>query len=177
MAVVVFLRGINVGGHRTFRPTMLAEQLRHLDAVSIGAAGTFVIRKPVSHTQLRVEIEQRLPFGAEIMICQGRDIARLRSRDFFARHPVRPDIVQFASILARRPRSAPRLPMQLPSSGRWVVRVLARDGRFVVGLYRRQMKAIGYLGRLDRVFGTPVATRHWKTIAAIADALGRGAAQ
>jgi uncharacterized protein (DUF1697 family) len=27
MAFVVFLRGVNVGGHRTFRPTMLAQQL------------------------------------------------------------------------------------------------------------------------------------------------------
>ena len=42
---VVLLRGVNVGGHRTFRPARLAEQLRHLGAVNIGAAGTFVIRK------------------------------------------------------------------------------------------------------------------------------------
>ena len=48
MALVVLLRGVNVGGHRTFRPTTLAEQLKHLDAVNIGAAGTFVIRRPVT---------------------------------------------------------------------------------------------------------------------------------
>src|SRR5882672_12797967 len=48
VALVVFLRGINVGGHRAFRPTLLAEQLRHLGAVSIGATGTLVIRKRVS---------------------------------------------------------------------------------------------------------------------------------
>ena len=47
MALVVFLRGVNVGGHRSFRPTTLAEQLKHLDAVNIGAAGTFVIRQPI----------------------------------------------------------------------------------------------------------------------------------
>lgn len=34
MALVVLLRGVNVGGHRTFRPTTLAEQLKHLDAVN-----------------------------------------------------------------------------------------------------------------------------------------------
>ena len=33
MALVVFLRGVNVGGHRTFRPTKLAAQLEHLDIV------------------------------------------------------------------------------------------------------------------------------------------------
>ena len=55
MALVVLLRGINVGGHRTFRPTALAEQLKHLGAVNIGAAGTFVIRRPVHAWQLRTQ--------------------------------------------------------------------------------------------------------------------------
>jgi len=29
------------------------------------------------------------------------------------------------------------------------------------------MKVIGYLGRLDGVFGVPATTRNWKTITAI----------
>ena len=44
MALVVFLKGVNVGGHKTFRPSVMARELQ-LDAVSIGAAGTFVIRE------------------------------------------------------------------------------------------------------------------------------------
>ena len=56
MALVVLLRGINVGGHRTFRPAALAEQLKHWAAVNIGAAGTFVIRRPVTRTKLRAEL-------------------------------------------------------------------------------------------------------------------------
>ncbi len=46
MAVVVFLRGVNVGGHRTFRPSLLAKELHDYDVVNVGAAGTFVVRKP-----------------------------------------------------------------------------------------------------------------------------------
>lgn len=171
MAHVVLLRGLNVGGHRTFRPSRLAEQLRHLDAVNIGAAGTFVIRQPVSRLQLCHEIARRLPFDAEITICQGRDIVRLVSQDPFSGHPARPDIVRFVSVLVRLPRSGPRLPMVLPSGGQWLVKVLARNGRFVVGLYRRHMEVIGYLGSLDRLFGTPVTTRNWNTILAIAAVL------
>jgi uncharacterized protein (DUF1697 family) len=167
VALVVFLRGINVGGHRTFRPTALAEQLKHLGAVNIGAAGTLVIRRPVSQTQLRVELTRRLPFAAEIMICQGRDIVRLMSRDRFAGQPVRSDIVRFVSVLSRRPRSAPPAPMRFPSTGKWLMKILARDGRFVFGVYRRDMKVIGYLGALDRLFGVPVTTRNWNTLAAI----------
>jgi uncharacterized protein (DUF1697 family) len=176
MALVVLLRGVNVGGHRTFRPTVLAEHLRHLDAVNIGAAGTFVIRRPISRAELRAEVARRLPFQAEILICQGREIVRLLSRDPFADQAVRPDIVRFVSVLSRVPHSIPRLPMDFPSRGRWLLRILARHDRFVLGQYRRHMKAIGYLGTLDRVFGVPVTTRNWNTVRAIAKVLDDAAA-
>ena len=171
MALVVLLRGVNVGGHRTFRPTTLAGQLKHLGAVNIGAAGTFVIRQPVAQAQLRAELAARLPFDTEIMICQGRDIVRLMSQDHFADQPTRPDIVRFVSVMARRPRSAPAMPLNLPASGEWLLKVLAVDKRFVFGVYRRHMKAIGHLGTLDRLFGAPVTTRNWNTITAIARVL------
>ena len=175
MALVVLLRGVNVGGHRTFRPSALAAQLKHLDAVNIGAAGTFVIQRSAASTHVRAELARRLPFDTEIMICHGRDIARLMSMDIFAQPVTRRDIVGFVSVLSRRPRLAPQLPMTLPSSGQWLLKVLARDGRFVVGQYRRDMKAIGYLGTLDRMFGVPVTTRNWNTMAAIATVLKNGA--
>jgi uncharacterized protein (DUF1697 family) len=169
---VVLLRGVNVGGHRTFRPTTLAEQLRHLDAVNIGAAGTFVIRRPVTQSRLRDEVTRRLPFDAEVMICKGRELASLLARDYFADQRVHPDIVRFVSVLSKPPRSSPSTPMSFPADGRWQLKILAREGRYVVGVYRRQMKAIGYLGMLDRLFGVPVTTRNWNTITAIARVLG-----
>ena len=175
MALVVLLRGVNVGGHRTFRPTKLAEQLEHLDAVNIGAAGTFVIRRPVTRAELRAEFARRLPFDAEIMICQGREIVRLMAQNHFADHPVRPDIVRFVSVLSKRPRSTPSTPRSFPSSGKWLVKILGRDNRFVFGVYRRHMKVISYLGTFDRLFGVPVTTRNWNTITAIARVLGNGA--
>jgi uncharacterized protein (DUF1697 family) len=126
-----------------------------------------VIRKPVGRARLRVEIARRLPFDAEIVLCPAREIVRLLSHDPFARRPVRPAVVRFVSVLSRSPRASPRLPLILPPRGRWLLKVLARDGRFVFGLYRRHMKVIGYLGTLDRVFGVPATTRNWNTILAI----------
>ncbi len=171
MALVVLLRGVNVGGHRTLRPTTLTEKLKHLGAVNIGAAGTFVIRQPVTRAQLRAELARRLPFDAEIMICQGREIVGLLSQNPFADQPVQPDIVRFVGVLSQRPRSAPSTPMSFPSTGKWLLKILARDNRFVFGVYRRHMKVISYLGRLDRLFGVPVTTRNWNTITAIAKVL------
>ena len=174
MAHVVLLRGVNVGGHRTFRPKQLADQLQHLGAVNIGAAGTFVIRKRISQAHLRAEFARRLPFATEIVICPGRQITRLMSLNVFANDPPRPDIVRFVSVLTRSPRVARKLPMQSPPSGLWLVKVLACEGRFVFGMYRRHMKTIGYLGSLDKVFGAPVTTRNWNTITAIVKVLNDG---
>ena len=174
MALVVLLRGVNVGGHRTFRPTTLAAQLQHLDVVNIGAAGTFVVRRPVTQARLHAELKRRLPFDTEIMICQGREIARLMAQNHFANQPARPGIVRFVTVLSKRPRSAPSTPMHFPSSGMWLLKILARDNRFVFGVYRRHMKVIGYLGTVDRLFGVPATTRNWNTISAIAKVLGSG---
>jgi uncharacterized protein (DUF1697 family) len=173
-ALVVLLRGVNVGGHRNFRPAMLARDLADLDVVNIGAAGTFVVRRPVTQTRLRAELARRLPFDAEIMICRGRDILGLMSQGHFAGQPVRPDIVRFVSVLSRSPRAAPSPPMDFPSDGKWMLKILAREHRFVFGVYRRQMNAIGYLGQIDRFFGVPATTRNWNTITAVAKVLVNG---
>jgi uncharacterized protein (DUF1697 family) len=174
MALVVLLRGMNVGGHRTFRPTMLARQLKPLDVVNIGAAGTFVIRRPITRTALRAEFARRLPFDAEIVICTGREIVRMMSRNHFAGQPRGPDTVRFVSVLSDRARSAPEMPARFPSRGKWLLKILARENRFVFGLYRRHMKVIGYLGALDRLFGVPATTRNWNTMIAIAKVLDDG---
>ncbi len=171
VALVVLLRGVNVGGHRRFRPAVLAEHLRHLDVVNIGAAGTFVIRRPGTRAQIRAEFARRLPFDTEIIICDGREMVGWMSQRHFERASVRPDIVRFVSVLAKRPRVAPSTPMRFPSNGPWLLKILAREGRFVLGVYRRHMKVIGYLGALDRLFGVPVTTRNWNTMAAVAKAL------
>src|SRR6202041_3674055 len=68
VALVVFLRGINVGGHRTFRPTKLAEALKHLGAVNIGAAGTLVFRRQMIHVQASPQVARKLPFFAGIIV-------------------------------------------------------------------------------------------------------------
>ena len=174
MAHVVLLRGVNVGGHRTFRPKQLAEQLKHLGAVNIGAAGTFVIRKKMSQAQVRAEFARRLPFETDIAICDGRQITRLMTLSVFGNHPPSADIVRFVSVMPQSTRLALTLPMQSPASGLWLVKVVACEGRFVLGMYRRHMKTIGYLGALDKVVGAPLTTRNWNTITAIAKVLATG---
>ena len=173
MALVVLLRGVNVGGHRTFRPSVLAKTLG-LDAVSIGAAGTFVIRKPVARTKIRWEFSRRLPFDTDVMICDGSEILRLASADPFAGQPFGPAILQFAGVMAKR-RHLPAMPLIMPPTGAWGLKIVSVHGRIILGVCRREMKAIAYLGQLDKIVGVPVTTRSWNTILTIARTLKGGA--
>lgn len=171
MALVVFLRGINVGGHRRFRPAALASDLKQLDAVNVGAAGTLVVRRPVTRTRLRAELARRLPFAAEIAICNSREILDLISLDPFAAERLPSGAVRFVSVLSKRPPLSPSMPIVFPPTGAWLLKILARKDRFVLGMYRRDMKVIGYLGGLDRLFGVPATTRNWNTITAVGKVL------
>ena len=171
MALVTFLRGVNVGGHRTFRPSILAHQLKDYGVVNIGAAGTFVVHKPVSQTRLRSELLRRLPFETEVMICTGHELIAAASDNPFDGELTRSDVVRFVSVLAKRPQVLPSIPIRLPADGKWLLRILSTHDRFVFGLYRREMKAISTLGRIDKLFGVPLTTRNWNTINAILNVL------
>jgi uncharacterized protein (DUF1697 family) len=167
MALVVFLRGVNVGGHKTFRPSMLVKALSAYDVVNVGAAGTFVVRKPGRRGKFLAELHRRLPFETQAMLCDGRDLLALEQANPFAAEPPRPDITRFVSVLAKSCRHLPALPVSFPPDGPWLLRVISCEKRFVCGVYRRQMKSIGYLGRIDKLFGSPATTRNWNTIAAL----------
>src|SRR5438093_6083174 len=112
MALIVFLRGVNVGGHRTFRPSILAKQLRAYDVVNVGAAGTFVVRKPGSRAKFRAALLRKLPFEAEVALCDGRDLIRLETESPFGTDPKPPDITRFVSVMTMGGR-VPAIPISL----------------------------------------------------------------
>ena len=164
MASVVFLRAVNVGKANRCQPALIAKQLAKFGVVNIGAVGTFVVRKDVSESVLRAALVRKLPFKCEIMICPARDVIKLASRDPFEGQPSGPNITRFVSVLHKRPNKAPRLPLCLPSENEWLLKIIAIQNRFVVGLYRRQMKAITYLGKVEKLLDVPTTTRSWNTI-------------
>jgi uncharacterized protein (DUF1697 family) len=171
MKRVVFLRAVNVGKANRCRPALIAKRLSKFGVVNIGAVGTFVVREDVSEPALRAAIAKKLPFKSEIMICPARDVIKLASKDPFVRQPSGPDITRFVNVLAKRPPSPPALPLSLPSDDDWLIKIIAIQGRFVLGLYRRQMKTISYLGKIERLFGVPATNRNWNTIKKVAEIL------
>ena len=171
MQWVVFLRAVNVGKANRCQPAQIAKELAKFGLVNIGAVGTFVVREDVSESVLRNAIAKKLPFKCEIMICPARDIMNLASKDPFSQQPSGPDITRFVSVLHKRPRALPSLPLSLPSDDDWLLKIIAIQDRFVLGLYRRQMKAISYLGKIEKLLGVPATTRSWNTIGRIAKIL------
>ena len=169
----MFLRAVNVGRANRCQPAVIAKQLANLGVINIGAVGTFVVRENVSKSILRNAIAEKLPFKCEIMICPAREIMRLASKDPFSRQPSSPNITRFVNVLAKRLRKPPPLPLNLPSEDDWLLKIIAIQGRFVLGLYRRQMKAIGYLGKIEKLLGVPATTRSWSTIEKVATILSQ----
>src|SRR6185437_14152330 len=105
MALVVFFRGINVGGHRNFRPSLLAKEL--------------------------AELRQKLPFEANIACCDGADFLRVEDENPFRDESSGPDIVQFLSILSKAGRPKRQLPISIPEDKDWFVRILCAKNQFV----------------------------------------------
>jgi uncharacterized protein (DUF1697 family) len=169
MGIVVFLRGVNVGGHRRFRPSLVAKKLQRYGVVNVGATGLFVVRNPGSTQRFRSELLRYLPFDTHVVACDARELLALEnSVSLFDDAGETEDLVRFVSVLAGPVRGRLReMPFGIPTNDEWYVRVLGRKKAFVFGVYRRHMRTISYLGQIDRALGVPVTTRNWNTIVAI----------
>ena len=173
MRWVVFLRGVNVGKANRCQPAVIAKQLSRLGVINIGAVGTFVVRKDVSESALRSAMAKQLPFKCEIVICPARDITKLATKDPFSGQPAGDKITQFVSVLAKSLPLPLNLPHCLPSPDDWLLKITGIQDRFVLGVYRREMKAIGYLGKLEKLLGVPATTRSWHTMQKVVQILSQ----
>jgi uncharacterized protein (DUF1697 family) len=168
---VVFLRAVNVGTTNRCRPADIAKELSKFGLINIGAVGTFVVRENTSESTLRAAIAKKLPFKCEIMIIPARDVMKLVATDPFSGQPSGPNITRFVNVLHKRLSTVPPLPLSLPSDDDWLAKIVAIHGRFVLGLYRREMKAISYLGKIEKQLGVPATNRNWNTIEKVAKLL------
>src|ERR1700693_5597080 len=167
MALVAFLRGANVGGHRKFRPGQLAKEMAEFGVVNIGAAGTFVAKKPVSAAAFRAELARRLPFETEIMICKGGEVLPRATTPLFATPPAGKDVRKLVTVLAKTPKTVPKLPIRWPEGKDWQVDFFRIAGRFAFTFWRPDPKRLVYPNAVaEKVLGIPGTTRSWSAIEA-----------
>jgi hypothetical protein len=135
--------------------------------VNIGAAGTFVSRRPVDAPA----IARELPFerGVDVVVRPSNEVLRLVE----AGPPRIPaDTVLFVSIAMKASTKKPALPFDRPSGRDWAVRVVERRGAFVISArHRERQRALDLSAVLAREFGVPFTTRSWGTMERIAAAI------
>ncbi|HWQ03337.1 MAG TPA: DUF1697 domain-containing protein [Candidatus Nitrosotenuis sp.] len=172
MALVVFLRGVNVGGHKTFKPAAFAKSFSTVEVENLGAAGTFVVRGNASETSVRAEFGRKLPFKTPLMICTAAEIARLvSSRPFGAQAPAK-DEKRYVTIFEKPQRKPPRLPLDFPPTNDWCVRLLRVAGKFALSVWRKRGKRLVYPNEVfEKTFGAPATTRGWPTILSVVETL------
>ena len=165
------MRAVNVGVHQRFQPALLAKELAHLGVINIGAAGTFVIREAVSQSRLRTEILRRLPFEPEMVMCPGREVLDLLAADPYRDQRLE-GVRRFVSVMSKRPKKLPRLPVLEPAGNQWEVRLIGVCGRFALCLWRRLGRSfVDSNAIVEKLFGVSATTRNWNTIVKIGDIL------
>lgn len=160
-----------MGGKNTFRPAVLARELSHLDVVSVGAAGTFVVRARTSASAVRKEILGRLPFEPGIVVCPGKEILDLVAAEPFPKREV-PQSKRYVTVLEKKVRKFPTFPCDRPEGEPWQVRLLGVEGRFVLSLHRRLGRKLLYPNEVvEKVLGVSATTRNWDTVLKVGDVL------
>jgi uncharacterized protein (DUF1697 family) len=169
MPHVVFLRAANVGGKNVFRPAQLAVALAHLDAVNVGAAGTFLVRGSASAASIRREVLAHLPFELEMSVRPAREILQLVRSEPFAHAQLSRDLRGWVAVLAKPSKAPPALPLRVPEGKAWSVRFDRVEGAFAMGLWRRPTRGFTFPGKVvEDSLGVRATTRWWETIVRIA---------
>jgi uncharacterized protein (DUF1697 family) len=164
--LVLFMRAVNVGGHQTFKPAQLARDLAQFEAVNIGAAGTFVLRRPPSASALAAAVRQRLPFDTDLMICTARDISAAAAD--LAALPLVDTARPMLTVLAKRPGTTPPLPLRKPDGETWELRLELVASRYAWTSYRPLgSRPLNVNAFVEKALGVAGTTRNANTLAAI----------
>jgi len=172
MATVVFLKAANVGGHNRFKPAELVKSMAEFGLVNLGAAGTFIFKKRMSESKVRSELQKRLSFETEMMICDGKELLDCAAKVPDAGAPETKDFRRYFTIMLKPPASVPKLPLARPDNGDWQVKLVRIQDRFVFSLWQRQGPRLLYPNEVvEKEFRIPSTTRNWDTITTICELL------
>ncbi|MCI4366344.1 MAG: hypothetical protein L3K08_01185 [Thermoplasmata archaeon] len=158
------------------RPTEFARSLARFQVTSIGAAGTFVARRPGPEGALAGAIARAIPHSTEVMFLAAPTLsAILRPRGPEWDAPAE-GTKRFITLLSASPVHRPSLPILEPDSTAWVLQIADRVGHVVLSLRRRTgPPGLHYPNpAVEKAFGVPATTRGWETILAVARVSGSG---
>ncbi|MBI3662397.1 MAG: DUF1697 domain-containing protein [Acidobacteria bacterium] len=176
-AYAVFLRGINVGGHKLVKMDNLKKAFEALGFQSVKtllASGNVVFQAPpVNASVLTKQLEEKLKktFGFEIsvLIRSIKELQRLDKANPFAGIKVTPQTRLFVTFLTEKPASSLKTPYVSPGGNFKILRASNSEVCSVLTItnLRRGMQ---FMAILDREFGRMITTRSWSTITRVLNA-------
>jgi len=160
VATVVLLRGFNLGNRR-FSTKAIEKDLSDLDAVNVGAAGTFVVRGKVADAALLKRLADAIPFEPRAILLKPAEVEAAVAAGEAIAIPAGA-AARFGTALAKPAKAA--LPIQAPEGKVWGVRCLAQEGRIVLGVRNRTDLTGVYPNEVVmKAWGVDATTRDWPT--------------
>ncbi len=172
-AYAAFLRGINVGGHKTVKMDQLKkafESLGFKNVQTLLASGNVLFEAlQTSASVLTKTIEEKLikVFGYEIgvLIRKIGGLQRLEEADPFKGVEVTPQTRLYITFLSEKPKSGLKVPRQSPAPDKnfKIIRATESEVCSVLSLSPGS-RTVDLMGFLEKEFGRKVTTRNWNTI-------------
>lgn len=166
-----FLRGINVGGHKTVKMEELKKAFETLGFEKVKtllASGNVLFAAPsASESALVKKIESKLEstFGHEIgvLIRKIEELQRLAEAKPFARIKVTPQTRLYVTFIAGKTKSSLKIPYASPDKNFRIIRVTESEVCSVLTVTPNS-RSVDLMSILEKEFGRKVTTRNWNTI-------------
>jgi uncharacterized protein (DUF1697 family) len=178
MRFAAFLRGVNVGGHRTLKMADLRaafERMGFENVHTIQASGNVVFEsgagdEPAPTERIEAELERLLGYPIKVLVRRVDDLVSLVQSDPFGGVAVAPDTKLYVTFLSlpvesgteRGQERTEGLPTN-PEPGLVLVRVTAEEVLSAVTV-SRGFGTPELMTFLEKAFGPSVTTRNWNTI-------------
>ena len=173
-AIIAFLRGINVGGHRKIPMADLKkafESMGFRNVRTVLASGNVVFEASRKDPHLDQTIfrglEKAFGFPVKVVLRTVRELRTLVASDPFKDVPAAPNVKLYVTFLAIKKRAGSRRYLPAPSAGFCILRVAPGEIFSVVTL----LPGVGTtepMASLEKAVGHDVTTRNWQTVIRLA---------
>lgn len=168
---VAFLRGINVGGHKSVKMDELKktfDSMEFKNVKTVLASGNVIFETPKTATNtLSKKIAEKLreTFGFEIgvIIRTIEELHHISNSDPFKGIKVTPQTRLYITFLSEKSKSSLKIPYESLDKNYKILKLSANEICSVLTITPIS-KTVGLMDILEKEFGKKVTTRNWNTI-------------
>lgn len=169
---VLFLRGINVGGHKK---VSMAELKKILSDLGYNKIKTFLNSGNVVfeasgklkkiHSDINAKLAQSFDFEVNSILRNSKDVLAMATSQIFANTKLKKEIRLYVSFLAKKNNAKIKIPYVSPDKSFKILKVENLNIYSVLDLSKS--KTTEAMAVLEREFGSDITTRNYNTIVKI----------